>query len=164
MTDRPDGNDPEEPDRPAHKLDEDAAWRAIVENYGERPTLDEPPGEPPAEEPPKPVGPDPSLFRPAFRTRWEDQLDTEASWGDEGHFVPPDPPPLPPLHPRRKAAWIGTIGGPALMLVLGILGISLPGWLAIIVAVGFVAGFVYLVATMPRSRPGNGGGGDGAVI
>ena len=43
MTDDPDGNHPEEPEGgppdAARKLDEDAAWRAIIENYGDRAEL-----------------------------------------------------------------------------------------------------------------------------
>jgi hypothetical protein len=31
-------------------------------------------------------------------------------------------------------------------------------------AAGFVGGFVYLIATMPNRRPGDGSGGDGAVV
>ena len=78
--------------------------------------------------------------------------------------MPPDPPPLPPVEPRRKLAWIGLFGGPALMLLAVVLGVHFPGWLMTLLVGGFVGGFVYLVATMPRTRPGDDSGDDGAIV
>ena len=119
MTHDPDGNHPEEPEGgppdAARKLDEDAAWRAIIENYGDRAELT-----PDDSSPSPPVEPSPAVEpvepRSVLEPGWRDGLNTEATWDDEGHFVPPDPPPLPPVEPRRKLAWIGLFGGPALML------------------------------------------------
>src|SRR3954470_7936369 len=37
---------------------------------------------------------------------------------EEDHFIPPPPPPLPKVEPRRKLAWVGLFGAPALGLVL----------------------------------------------
>lgn len=126
----------------AHGLDEDAAWRAIVANYGERVQLEDEPRFAPA--PASPVEP----------------VETSE---DEGHFVPPDPP-LPPLpEPRRRAAWIGVFGAPLAMLLAVVVGWRYPGWVMGLLAAGFVGGFVYLVATMPRDN-GDGSSGDGAVV
>ena len=170
----------------SRKLDEDAAWRAIVENYGDRaqieddgptnaqPWVEEPPAdEPPADEPP--VGrPDPARppvqdrderLRGLFRPAWPEAHETEATWDDEGHFVPPTPPPPPQPEPRRRIAWAGLFGAPTIMLVAVVLGWAPPNWLTAGLAAAFVGGFVYLVATMPERRPGEGpGGGDGAVV
>ena len=154
---------PDEPDdrgSDPRRLDEDAAWRAIVENYGE-PALDDsdlapPPDAPP---PPAPASRDERL-RGLFQPRWSDPLESEATWEDEGHFVPPTPPPVVVTDPRRRAAWIGLFGSPLVMLVSVVLGWSLPGWLMLGLTVGFVGGFVYLVATMPHRRDGD----DGAVV
>jgi hypothetical protein len=170
MTQNPDDNrPPEDPEGGRRegsgadrKLDEDAAWRAIVENYGERPALEDLPPEPPPvplTPPGEPVDPFPSLHR-----RWQEPMDTGATWEDEGHFVPPEPPPLPRVEPRRKLAWIGLFGGPALMLLGVVFGLEYPRWLTGMLATAFIGGFVYLVATMPRSRGEDGSGDDGAVV
>lgn len=163
------------------KLDEDAAWRAIVENYGDR-----------AEVGNDPSGPDlPSeadagsaagsagftagsagtpqsqqeRLRGLFRPSWNDPIEPEATWDDEGHFVPPTPPPPPQPEPRRRMAWFGLFGAPTLMLAAVVLGWTLPSFISAILVSAFVGGFVYLVATMPQRRPGEGpGGGDGAVV
>lgn len=96
-----------------------------------------------------------------FEPGWNDPLNTAASWDDEGHFVPPTPPPLPPLEPRRKAAWAAMIGSPLLIILLFVLGIDSGSRLTALLSLGFIAGFIYLVATMRSDdRPG----GDGAVV
>ncbi len=64
------------------------------------------------------------------------ELETPASWDDEGHFVPPVPPPLPLLEPRRKLAWIGLFGSPLLMLVGVVLGWTYPTWISFGLVVG----------------------------
>jgi hypothetical protein len=165
MTSTPeDPNDRDESASPrdsgaGRKLDEDAAWRDIVSNYGDRPTV-EPAPEPPLEPPPA-KGRDDRL-RGLFQPSWKDPLDSEATWDDDGHFVPPDPPPVHVNDPRRRAAWFGMFGSPFVMLVAVVLGWQLPGWLMLGLAGAFAGGFVYLVATMPDRRGGP--GDDGAVV
>lgn len=144
------------------KLDEDAAWRAIIENYGERASVDDA-----AQPDPPPESPTlrEERLRGLFRPSWNDPLQTEATYEEEGHFVPPTPPPPPRPEPRRRAAWAGLFGAPFVMLVAVVLGWGLPSWITAGLAACFVGGFVYLVATMPDRRPGEGpGGGDGAVV
>jgi hypothetical protein len=163
---------PEEPDDPSgHKLDEDAAWRDIVAHYGDRPSLDEdPPSPPPPAPPAQPARPEQppadreERLRGLFQPSWSDPLDSEATYDDEGHFVPPEPPPPPTPDPRRRLAWAGLFGSPTLMLVAVVLGFTLPGWFLLFLAGSFAGGFVYLVATMTNRRPGDGSGGDGAVV
>jgi len=145
------------PCEPELPYDEDAVWRSIIENYGERPTLDDDEPAAPAEAPSRDV------FDRSF-------LDAQAAaepqpqpWTDEGHFVPPEPPPLPRTTPIRRLAWFGLFGAPALMLLAVVFGWAYPSWLALLLVVGFVGGFVYLVATMPRNR-GDWPGDDGAVV
>lgn len=160
--------DPEDPRdrRPGdhgRRLDEDAAWRAIVENYGDPALGPEP--EPPAPEPePEPERPSPQdeRLRGLFQPSWNDPLETEATWDDEGHFVPPTPPPVVARDPRRRAAWIGLFGSPTFMLIAVVLGWNLPDWFMLGLAGAFAGGFIYLVATMQNRRPGD--GGDGAVV
>lgn len=123
--------------------DEDAAWRAIVANYGDLELGPEP---------------DPASYRQLQQDPQPEPVD------EDEHFVPPEPPPLPHLDPRRKLAWFGLVGCPLVMLVGAILGVPYPGWLALLMAFAFIGGFVYLVATMPRRRNDEWDGDDGAVL
>ena len=74
-----------------------------------------------------------------LRARREAELDP---------FVPPIPPPLPHLSGAEQAAWLGLIGGPAVLLAAAVFSLSLPTWLILIAAVGFMGGFVALVVRM----------------
>jgi hypothetical protein len=165
--DRPDPPSPEDPD---HRLDVDAVFAEIVARWEpsepEPDTAEATPEVAPAEaEPEAPERPsDPDELRSLFRPAWQDRLDTEATWEDEGHFVPPPPPPLPPVDPRRKLAWAGLALGPAVALLVLVLGVRLAGWVAFLLVLGFVGGFVYLVATMRSSRDDDWPGDDGAVL
>jgi hypothetical protein len=157
------------------KLDEDAAWRDIVANFGDTALFDpltrlegervadaeDAVAEPPVtKEPEKPVEINPRLFDQSHL----EPLNTEATWDDEGHFVPPTPPPLPTVEPRRKIAWIALFGCPLVMLMSAIFRFSYPDWFSFLMVTGFVGGFVYLVATMPRKRHDDWSGDDGAVV
>jgi hypothetical protein len=155
---------------------EDRAWRAIVENYGDRPQLDDPPAEPPVDAPGRasdapfggrfgdlrgftaPEDPDdPFLAHP-------DHLDDDSGGLDdpEDRFVPPDPPPLPRATPDRLLAWVGVLGSPLVLLASLLLSFSIRGWVAYLLVAGFVGGFLYLVVQMPREPrdPGD----DGAQV
>ena len=133
---------------------QDAAWREIVENYGDRPLLDdghaaaddtdahEARSDAPAAEPvPAPVArPEPA----------------------EEHYIPPPPPPVPTAEPRRLLAWLGLLGVPVIVLVAVVLKVPVPSWLGLMLMVWFVGGFVFLVASMhdgPRDEDD-----DGAVV
>jgi hypothetical protein len=123
--------------------EDDAAWRSIVENYGERAELD-----------PAPSGTEPET---ANETAYDDldhvrEVDVPDDWDDrdDDQFVPPPPPPLPHPTPVRLAAWLGVFGAPALLLLDMVLALPLPGWLAKGLVVWFVGGFVYLVFHMDR--------------
>jgi hypothetical protein len=141
--------------------DFEAAWRAIVDNYGERPALVAP--EEPAPAPPAFV--DPGLFDRSHLDAFDaDDVDDRSAAVDrhaEEHFVPPEPPPAPRGTPARRLAWGGLFLPPALMLLAVVLGWTFAPWAAMLLVVGFVGGFVFLVATMPRER---GEGDDGAVV
>jgi hypothetical protein len=185
MTHDPDGTNPEDTPEGSstghaaggdRKLDEDAAWRAIIDNYGDEPAIDEYYPSPADTSPSSPVEPvdtsspdaPPAETNPRFTVfdrRWNpDPVNSEATWDDEGHFVPPNPPPPPKLEPRRKLAWIGLFGAPLLMLIAVVLGWQYPGWVGLFLVGSFLGGFGYLVATMPRGRPEDGSGDDGAVV
>ncbi|MBS43199.1 MAG: hypothetical protein CMH83_08585 [Nocardioides sp.] len=152
---------------------DDEAWRAIVDNYGERARLDPDDevhrrpvaGDRRPDEPDRP-GDDSSTYddqaaaAPQGDESWRHEPDVDpfaslhaaqdADAQDDEAFVPPEPPPVPETTWDRRAAWFGVIGGPALLLLALVTGIDLPQWFAVLLVLGFVGGFVYLVARMPR--------------
>ncbi|MFH8615903.1 hypothetical protein ACH4E8_12650 [Streptomyces sp. NPDC017979] len=67
---------------------------------------------------------------------------------DEGHFVPPEPPPLPEADVTAKFAWLAVVGGPVLMLLAVLLRWEMTWWLTTLSVGGFLGGFVTLVARM----------------
>ncbi|MEU4113674.1 hypothetical protein AB0F71_04170 [Kitasatospora sp. NPDC028055] len=67
---------------------------------------------------------------------------------DEGHFVPPEPPPLPPADTTAKFAWLAVLGGPALLLIDAVVWREISGWPAWVGVTAFLGGFVTLVARM----------------
>lgn len=83
--------------------------------------------------------------------------------GDEGHFIPPPPPPFPTGTPTSRLAWTGVLGGPALVLVMVMLGRTVPGWLLFCVLVGFIVGMVVLIVRMPDRPPRRSDPDDGAI-
>jgi hypothetical protein len=139
------------------RAEEDAAWRDIVEHYGERITLSSHElGDLAGAESEPAFGDDvdqdfvadPRSYTPAFAPRY-DPLDD-----DSDAFVPPEPPPLPRLPPERLMAWFGVLGVPVVAVVLVVLSFvidwSPPHWLDAFLVVGFLGGFGYLVLTMPK--------------
>lgn len=115
------------------RSNEDEAWRAIVENYGERAELD--PGEAVVAGPAPEQPAEPAELSPALR---------------EERFVPPPPPPLPHVPPDRLLAWAGLFGAPSVLLTALVLGIRLPSLIGYLLVASFIGGFVYLVMQMPR--------------
>lgn len=148
-----------EPELP---FDEEAAWRSIVENYGERAQLGETATVDPAPVVAEPVERD--LFDRSYLEALESSLAEERRERreHEEHFVPPDPPPVPRGTPARRLAWCGLFGAPLVMLAAVVFGLQYPAWLMFGLVVAFVGGFVFLVATMPRD--GGDGWDDGAVV
>jgi hypothetical protein len=123
--------------------DDDDVWRAIVDNYGDRPEIDDGPA--PVLREPAPADLDDEV--PAFDGRtWDDP---DSDW-DTDRFVPPPPPPRPRTTPDRQAAWAGVFGAPAVLLICLLAGIGLPELVAYALVAAFVGGFVYLVVTMTR--------------
>lgn len=115
----------------------DAAWREIVDHYGERARLDDEAAAEAAE--PAPLDPDVVDDDPE---PVDDVPDTE-------RFVPPPAPPVPlPRTWQRAVAWLGLFGSPLVGLVLTVTGVRVAPLLGWVLVGWFVGGFVYLVATM----------------
>lgn len=83
--------------------------------------------------------------------------------GDEGHFVPPEPPPLPEADVTSKFAWLGVLGGPVLLLLAILLGWEMTWWLTTLCIGGFLGGFATLVMRM-RTDDEDDDPGRGAVV
>jgi hypothetical protein len=83
---------------------------------------------------------------------------------DEGHFVPPEPPPLPAADVTAKFAWLGVIGGPLLLLLAVLLGWEMTWWLTTVGIGGFLGGFATLVMRMKTDDEDEGDPGRGAVV
>lgn len=67
---------------------------------------------------------------------------------DEGHFVPPEPPPLPAADVTAKFAWLAVLGGPALLLFDAVVWREVSGWPAWVGVTALLGGFVTLVVRM----------------
>ena len=118
--------------------EEDAAWRSIVENFGERAHLDDAPAPPPP--PPAAEELDPELVDEPEPSLVLDE--------PEERFVPPTPPPLPQPRGPRGLAWVGVLGSPVVLLVAVLFSIALPAPVMALLVASFVGGFAYLVLTM----------------
>jgi hypothetical protein len=167
-------------------LDEGAAWEAIVAGYGEEPP--DPPGtkpfksvedlalletevndEKPAAERPssdRPLGGS-VAFAPGVGPRdhtLAEPSDDDFDADDEGHFVPPEPPPLPDADTTSKFAWLGVLGGPVLLLLAVVLGWDMTWWLTTLSIGGFLGGFATLVVRMRTGDEDDDDPGRGAVV
>ncbi|MCT9077802.1 hypothetical protein [Streptomyces fulvoviolaceus] len=187
-----------EPDEQGVPFDEEAAWAAIVEGYGEEPpdppgskpfksvedlallepeTNDERPEKPEKlekpeqlkkeEKPAKPLGGSVS-FAPGVGGPRDystpEPSDEDFEEDDEGHFVPPEPPPLPAADATAKFAWLGVLGGPILLLLAVLLGWEMTWWLTTVGIGGFLGGFATLVMRMRADDEDDEDPGRGAVV
>jgi hypothetical protein len=83
---------------------------------------------------------------------------------DEERFVPDPPPPVPRPAPHRQVAWLGLVSGPVLLLFVALFHLRPPDWVAFLGVLGFIGGFIALVATMSDRDDGQWGPDDGAVV
>ena len=126
---------------------DDEAWRAIVDNYGDRANLE---GDRDVDDPELETSSESGWVDPPEPTpeRTWDEESIDSDWSQD-RFVPPPPPPVPKTTKDRLLAWFGVLGSPAVLLVSLILGIGLPSFIATLLVVAFVGGFLYLVLLMP---------------
>ncbi|GAA2078565.1 hypothetical protein GCM10009801_35540 [Streptomyces albiaxialis] len=156
--------------------DEEAAWAQIVAAYGEEPADDPGPGPDPDSdsdsekeaEPDAPREPDgDTLTKPGGDSAESDppvrSFTVYAAgtgprdWDgpddeDEGHFVPPEPPPLPETDVTTKFAWLAVLGGPLLLLGAILFQVHLTWWIVTLGVGGFLGGFGTLIARMRDGR------------
>jgi hypothetical protein len=166
-----DGSDGTEPPEPSGvPMDEDAAWAQLVAAYGEEPdgaglwpdaenVEDAAEGEE-AEEAEGaadsgdaadgPVNSGSLVIPSSFvvQTAQPGPRDYEVAEEDEGHFVPPEPPPLPQVDVTTKFAWLAVIGGPLLLIGCVLFQQPVTWWVAVLGVGGFLGGFATLIARM----------------
>ena len=147
--------------------DLDETFARIVADYDASPEGDDRARWPAQEDvddtpPPLLAAPFPAPPLPPERSS-TDPLNTPASWEDEGHFVPPTPPPLPQPARLTLAAWCGVLGAPVAFLLAAVADWVLPRLVTGGLVLGFVAGVVILIARMSRHGDGH-DPDDGAVV
>ena len=123
---------------------EDAAWKDIVDHYGDRPLLDPDERAETARR---------QRQSPSPRSSTSPTTSSGRSLGPapiEDRFVPPPPPPLPRVAPDRLVAWAGVFLSPLILLVATVLRLPLPTVIAWLLIAAFLGGFGYLVHQMPR--------------
>ncbi|MFH8475150.1 hypothetical protein [Streptomyces sp. NPDC018000] len=180
-------------ERSGRSIDEDAVWKAIVAGYGEEPAdppgarpfrsiedlalleddqsgvldPDKGVGKKTPKPPEKPLGSS-IVFAPGVAGPRDYEVaepkDDDLDDSDEGHFVPPEPPPLPEADVTAKFAWLAVVGGPVLMLVAVVLRWDMTWWLTTVCVGGFLGGFVTLVARMGDDDEDDDDPGRGAVV
>jgi hypothetical protein len=90
--------------------------------------------------------------------------DEDFTEDDEGHFVPPEPPPLPESDATARFAWLGVLGAPVLLLLAVLLGWEMTWWLTTLCIGGFLGGVATLVMRMKADDEGEDDPGRGAVV
>ncbi|MEP9380970.1 hypothetical protein [Nocardioides sp. KR10-350] len=136
-------------DEPATESAEEAAWREIVANYGERVL----------EEPDDPVTDDSVILSFGDDGSAPDEVDGEnpLDLAESEQFVPPTPA-LPRTTPERFMAWLGVLGTPVIAVLLvtihTVTGFDFPSWVIAFLVLAFLGGFGYLLVTMSRD-PGD---------
>lgn len=151
---------------------EDAEWKSLVEQFN-RPSA---PGHDGGDDPvPRwPASEDvddkyePLIDVPTGLTIQDDAPEAEekpAKKADDphDHFVPPEPPRGPRLDWVSRAAWLGLLGGPLLLIAAAVFGFG-TGRITTLAVVGFIGGFLTLVLRMKDRLPPGDGGDDGAVV
>jgi hypothetical protein len=150
-------------------LDEEAAWAQIVAAYGEEPAdppdderererelVDGPEAREGREDSPGPeAGERPSRSFTVYAAGsgprdWSpaEASDDDLGEDDEGHFVPPEPPPLPKGDLTSRFAWLAVLGGPLLLILTILFQQPVTWWIATLGIGGFLGGFATLVTRM----------------
>ncbi|MFI0778812.1 hypothetical protein [Streptomyces sp. NPDC021212] len=94
------------------------------------------------------------VYAPGVGPRdWDAEEPSESDFDetDEGHFVPPEPPPLPESDTTSRFAWLGVLGGPLLLLGVVLFRVEMTWWITTLGVGGFLGGFVTLVMRMKES-------------
>jgi hypothetical protein len=151
---------------------EDAEWKSLVEQFNA-------PSAPGHDEPPVPRWPasedvDENSYEPLIDvpaglvvgdTDEEPPKEPPPRRSDDphDHYIPPEPTRGPRLDWISRAAWLGLIGGPLLLVLAALLDFG-TGRITLLGVVGFMAGFLTLVIRMNDRLPPDDTPDDGAVV
>ena len=72
--------------------------------------------------------------------------------GDEGAFVPEEPPSLAGTDPLTMLAWLAAVGGPVALLLSAMFWRSAPLLAVLGIVAAFVLGTVYLIMKLPQDK------------
>lgn len=72
--------------------------------------------------------------------------------GDDGEFVPEDPPSLAGTDPLTMLAWLGALGGPLALLFCAMFWRSAPLLATLGIVAVFVAAVIYLIMQLPNEK------------
>ncbi len=180
--------DADREDDGAAPLDEDAAWAALVAGFDAEPEPGTVPAWPEAENvpadkdagagaagghpagrtagkpsPAAPAGPPTRsiVIHPVIRGPRDYEVEEDE---DDGHFVPPEPPPLPEADLTTKFGWIAVLGGPLLLFSFVLLQLDLAWWVILVGVGGFIGGFATLVSRMRTEEDEDDDPHGGAVV
>ncbi|HWD82819.1 MAG TPA: hypothetical protein VG497_28155 [Kribbella sp.] len=151
---------------------EDAEWKSLVEQFNQPSAPGHDGGEDPVPRWPASEDVDdkyePLIDVPTGLTIQDDAPEADekpAKKADDphDHFVPPEPPRGPRLDWVSRAAWLGLLGGPLLLIAAAVFGFG-TGRITTLAVVGFIGGFLTLVLRMKDRLPPGDGGDDGAVV
>ncbi|MFF1254536.1 hypothetical protein ACFVYC_18855 [Pseudarthrobacter sp. NPDC058329] len=81
--------------------------------------------------------------------------------GDDGGFIPEDPPSLAGTDPLTMLAWLAAVGGPIALLLSAMFWRSAPLLAVVGIVAVFVLGTVYLIMKLPQEKDEN---DDGARV
>ncbi|HEY3559174.1 MAG TPA: hypothetical protein VGL05_17005 [Kribbella sp.] len=151
---------------------EDAEWKGLVEQFNKPSAPGHDGGEDPV--PRWPVSEDvdekyeplidvPSGLTIKDETPDEDEPPAKKADDPHDHYVPPEPPCGPRLDWVSRAAWLGLLGGPLLLIAAAVFDFG-TGRITTLAVVGFIGGFLTLVLRMKDRLPPGDGGDDGAVV
>lgn len=81
--------------------------------------------------------------------------------GDDGDFIPEEPPSLAGTDPLTMLAWLAAVGGPIALLLSAMFWRSAPLPAVVGIVAVFVLGTVYLIMQLPKEKDEN---DDGARV
>jgi hypothetical protein len=81
--------------------------------------------------------------------------------GDDGEFIPEEPPSLAGTDPLTMLAWLAAVGGPVALLLSAMFWRSAPMLAIVGIVAVFVLGTVYLIMKLPQEKDEN---DDGARV
>jgi hypothetical protein len=152
---------------------EDAEWKALVEQFNAPSAPDRPEDSVPrwpaiedvdeTDEPIVEVLPSRFVTDSSDGTEEVDEGPADRTDDPHDHYIPPEPPRGPRLDWISRAAWLGVIGGPVLLVLAALFDFG-ASRITLVGVLGFAAGFLTLVIRMKDRPPTDDTPDGGAVV